>query len=174
MFSGCANREMALTNALMNGAMQTSGTAAKVGNSTVANMLKSPQAMKGLGQSQVIGARMMMNPAVLGVGALGTAISKRNEAKNRAAFGNVAELAVHSDRVNNSMQHMLVKAYNQKHGTHYRTFNELQDHAKIKGYNEQEGTHFTTFTEVRNDYNRKNGTHFQTDRALREYIAANR
>lgn len=174
LLNGCAPHETAIADALVNKTMASSKTGVKVGNATVKNMLKSPDAIKGMGKSQVIGAQMMLNPAMLGVGALGTAISKKNEAKNKKAFGDITDLAVNSDRVNNSMQSMMVRAYNQKHGTHFKSFNELQDHGKIKGYNTQQGTNFQTLSEVRTHYNANNDTEFKTDQDFRDYIAANR
>ncbi|MDY0403687.1 hypothetical protein [Sulfurovum sp.] len=173
-FTGCSQQEMALANSLASSAMGSSGAGSSVGASTMANMAGSTGAQQGFAQSQAIGAQMMMNPAVMGLNALGAAQNEYQGAKNREGFSQLTELAVNSDQANNSMQNMMVRAYNQKHGTRFKTFTELQDHAKVEGYNKEQGTQFKTLVEVREDYNKKNGTNFKTDQELRAYIAANR
>ena len=173
LFTGCSQQEMALANSLAGSAMGGSGSG-NAGRATVANMSSSPAAQQGFAQSQVIGAQMQLNPVTMGLSALGAAQNEYHGAKNREGFNQLTELAVNSDQANNSMQQMMVRAYNQKHGTHFKSFTELQDHAKVRGYNKEQGTDFKTFSEVRMDYNKKNGTHFQTDQELRAYIAANR
>lgn len=172
--TGCSQQEMALANSLASSAMGSSGSGSSAGASAMANMAGSTAAQQGFAQSQAIGAQMQLNPVVMGLNALGAAQNEYQGARNREGFNNITELAVNSDQANNSMQNMMVSAYNQKHGTHFKTFTELQDHAKVTGYNKQEGTDFKTFAEVREDYNKKNGTSFKTDQELRAYIASNR
>ncbi len=173
---GCSNQELQVAQTLANSAASASASTSgsNVGTATVGNMLSSSAAQQGVAQSQVIGAQMMMNPAVLGVGAIGTAINEKNMAKNREGFSKVTELAVNSDQANNSMQNMMVRAYNQKHGTNFKTFTDIQDFAKVTGYNKQQGTQFNTLAEVREHYNKQKGTNFQTDQEFRDWIAKNR
>lgn len=169
-FSGCSQQEVALANTMANSAASASGV---TGGSSAFNpnaSLASPAAA-GMAQSQVIGAQMLANPAVLGVGAVGTAISAHNEAQNKAAFGKVTELYADSDGANSQMEMMMVNSYNKQKGTHFKNMQELQDYAKITGYNKQEGTKFTTFTQMREDYNKKQGTQYKTDREFRAAIS---
>ncbi len=168
-FNGCSNQEVALASSLANSAAASTGV-----NSTSFNpnsMLSSSASRQGLAQSQVIGAQMMMNPAVLGVGAVGTAISQKNAAENRAAYGQLSAMMADPNKANSSMEKQMVKAYNQKYGTNFRTMEALQDAVKIGGYNKQEGTNFKTFDQVRKDYNGKKGTDFKNNKEFRAYLA---
>ena len=171
IFNGCSQQEVAMANTLANSTMASQSAGSNVGTSTVGNMLSSSAAQQGYAQSQVIGAQMMMNPAVIGVGAVGGAISAKNQAQNKAAFEKMTDLYVNSDSVNNSMEMKMVQIYNKKHGTNFKNMQELQDFAKIKGYNKQQGTNFTSFTEVREDYNKKNGTQYKTDNEFRKAVS---
>lgn len=174
LFSGCSNQEVALANSLANSAVGASGvTSGGSGSFNPHSSLKSPDAVSGMAQSQVIGAQMMMNPGVIGAGAVGTAISEQNKAENRAGYKKVSALMDDPDTTNDHYSTMMVQAYNKQNGTHYRTMQELQDAAKIQGYNKQSGTNFKTFKEVRLDYNKKKGTDFKTDKQFRDWIEEN-
>ncbi len=168
IFTGCSQQEAQLANSLASSAVNSVGTP----NASVNNLktLASP-AGAGMVQSQIVGAQMLMNPAVLGVGAVGTALSEHNKAQNRKAFGDVSNMYVNSDRVNNQMEGMMLQAYNKKYGTHYRTMAQAQEATKIQGYNKKYGTKYTTFSQVRVDYNKRKGTHFKTDNEFRAWIA---
>ena len=169
-FAGCSNQEVALANSMANSAAASTSVNSSSFNPN--SVLSSSASRQGLAQSQVIGAQMMMNPAVIGVGAVGTAISEKNKAENRAAYGKLSTMMDDPDKANSSMGNQMVKAYNQQNGTNFRSMQELQDHAKVTGYNEQEGTKFKTFDEVREDYNKKKGTKFKNNNEFRAYIAA--
>jgi len=164
LFSGCTQQEMALAQSMANSgaAVAASGKGTSVGNSLVANTLSSPAAMSGMVQSQVVGAQMLANPALLAVGGVGTALSEQQKAKNRKAFGKVTELYVNSDSVNHGMESMMLREYNRQHGTHYKSMRELQYAAKVQGYNKKYGTRFKTMEEVRVDYNRRYGTDYKS------------
>ncbi|HIQ46445.1 MAG TPA: hypothetical protein EYH57_02370 [Sulfurovum sp.] len=172
LFSGCSNQEFALANSLANSATASTGVNSSSFNPN--SMLSSSASRSGLAQSQVIGAQMLMNPAVLGVGALGTAISEKNKAENRAAYGKLSAMMADPNKANSTMEKHMVRAYNKKYGTKYRTMQELQDSAKVSGYNKQEGTKFQDLDGVRKDYNRKKGTKFKNNNEFREYIAKTR
>ena len=169
LFSGCSNQELALANSLANGAIASTGVNSSSFNPS--SMLSSSASRRGLAQSQAIGAQMLRNPAVLGVGALGTAISEKNQAENRAAYGSLSAMMADPNKANSAMEKFMVRAYNKKYGTKYRTMQELQDSVKVNEYNKQEGTKFQNFDEVREDYNRKKGTKFKNNNEFREYIA---
>ncbi len=168
IFTGCSQQEAQLANTLASSAVNASGTP----NASVNHMktLASP-AGAGMLQSQVVGAQMLANPAVLGVGAVSTAISEHNKAQNRKAFGNVSDMYVNSDLMNTQMEGMMVQAYNKKYGTHYKTMAQVQEVTKIQGYNKKYGTKYTTFSQVRVDYNKRKGTHFKTDNEFRTWLA---
>ena len=170
LFSGCSQQEAQLANSLANSAVRS------VGNPNSVNQLKTLASPAGVGmlQSQVIGAQMLANPAVLGVGAVSTAISEHHKAQNKKAFGDVTDMYVNSDKVNSGMEGMMVKAYNNKYGTHFTSMAQLQEATKIQGYNEKYHTKYRTLSEVRVDYNKRNGTHFKTDKAFRKWLADNR
>ena len=153
-------------SALAQGALQHTG-----GSPVSGNILKSAASQKGYVQSKVIGAKMLANPALMGVGAVSMAISKHNEAKNRAAFGDVAELSANADKVSSNMETMMVKIYNKKHGTHYATMAQVRQAVQIEGYNQKHGTHCQTLTDLRTDYNKRNGTSYQSNEA---FVAAMR
>ena len=99
LFSGCSQQEAQLASTLANSAANS------VGNPHSVNQLKTLASPAGAGmlQSQVIGAQMLANPAVLGVGAVSTAISERNKAQNKKAFGDVSDMYVNSDKINSGM-----------------------------------------------------------------------
>jgi len=172
LFSGCSNQQLALANSLANSATASTGVNSSSFNPN--SMLSSSASRSGLAQSQVVGAQMLMNPAVLGVGALGTAISEKNQAENRAAYGKLSAMMADPNKANSTMEKYFVRAYNKKYGTKYRTMQELQDSAKVSGYNKQEGTKFQDLDGVRKDYNRKKGTKFKNNNEFREYIAKTR
>ncbi len=174
LFSGCTNQEAALAGSLANSAAGAAGVSTGGSGFNPYSTLSSASALKGVGQSQIVGAQMLANPAVLGVGAVGTAISEHNKAQNKKAFGDVADLYANSDGVNSKMENMMVQSYNKKYGTRFRTMQELQDYAKVTGYNKQEGTKFSTFGQVRADYNKKHGTKFKTNREFRAYLTSSR
>jgi hypothetical protein len=151
-----------VANALAQRAVQTAGAHPQTGS-----ILKSAASQKGYVQSRVVGARMMANPVLMGVEAVSMAVSKHNEAKNRAAFGEMVELSANADGVSAGIERMMVKTYNQKHGTRYATMSEIRQAVQIEGYNKKYGTHCKTWTDLRNDYNRRNGTNYQSDEALK-------
>ena len=169
LFSGCSNQEIALANSLANGATASTGVNSSSFNPN--SMLSSSASRSGLAQSQVVGAQMLMNPAVLGVGALGTAISEKNKAENRAAYGKLSAMMADPNKANSTMENQMVRVYNKQYGTKFRNMEELQDHAKVSGYNKQEGSKFKNLDEVRLDYNKKKGTKFKNNREFRAYIA---
>jgi len=128
--NGCSQQEAALANTMLNAAGGATNRATGGGSFNPASSLSSPAALSGMAQSQVVGAQMLANPALLGVGAVGTAISQYNQAQNRKAFGKVTDLYVNADRVNNKMEMMMVRQYNKKYGTHFKTMQELQSALK--------------------------------------------
>jgi len=170
LFSGCSNQEAALANSLANSAAGASGVSSGSGSFNPNSSLTSPAALKGMGQSQVIGGQMLMNPGVIAAGAVGMAVSEHNQAQNKAAFGKMTDMYVNADKMNSSMEEMMVKSYNQKYGTHYRSMVELQEATKIAGYNKKYGTKYTKLGEVRRDYNKRKGTHYKNDKEFRNFI----
>ncbi len=168
-FTGCSQTETALSNTLINSAASTTGVGSTF---NPASSLASPASV-GMAQSQVIGAQMLANPAVLGVGAVSGAISEQNQQQNKAAYSKLSALTDDSGSTNNAMEMMMVQQFNKQKGTHFKSMQELQDYAKITGYNEQEKTNFTTFTQVREDYNKKKGTNFKTDKEFRDWLEEN-
>ena len=169
LFSGCSQQEAQLAQSLVGSA----ASLATPNTSNTLNTLASPAGV-GMAQSQVIGAQMLANPTVLGVGAVSTAISEHNKAQNKKAFGDVTDMYVNSDKMNSGMERMMVKAYNQKYGTKFTSMRQLQETEKIKGYNQKYGTKYSTLSELRVDYNKRNGTDFKTDTAFRRWMAENR
>jgi outer membrane murein-binding lipoprotein Lpp len=167
LFSGCSQQEVQLASSLANSAAGSVGT-----HNAPVNQLQTLSSPAGAGmlQSQVIGAQMLTNPAVLGVGAVSTAISEHNKAQNQKAFGNISSMYVNSDQINSRMEGMMVQAYNKKYGTQYRTMAQLQEAVMIEGYNEKCGTKYTTLSQVRVDYNKRKGTHFETDNEFRVWL----
>jgi len=171
LFTGCSQQEAQLAQSLAGSAASSMATPNTSVNTL--NTLASPAGV-GMAQSQIIGAQMLANPAVIGVGALSTAISEHNKAQNKKAFGDVTDMYVNSDKVNSGMEGMMVKAYNQKYGTKFTSMRQLQETEKIKGYNQKYGTKYSTLSELRVDYNKRNGTDFKTDTAFRKWMADNR
>lgn len=154
-----------LVSALAGGMTQPRNT-----NALAGKMMRSSASQKGFLQGQAVGAQMLANPVVVGVSALSMVQSKRNEAKNREAYGKLQNYMANTDSHNAKVANAMVASYNRQMGTHYTTMQELQEAVKIEGYNKSEGTHFKTLSEVREDYNRKHGTNYQTDQAFREAL----
>ena len=171
VFTGCSQQEAQLANTLASTAVNAAGSP----HASVNNLktLASP-AGAGMVQSQVVGAQMLMNPGVLGAGAVGTALSEYNKAQNRKAFGDISNMYMNSDRVNSQMERMMLQAYNKQNGTHYKTMAQAQEATKIQAYNKKYGTKYTTFSQVRVDYDKRKGTHFKTDNEFRAWLANSR
>ena len=81
---------------------------------------------------------------------------------------------VNSDKMNNSMEAMMVKSYNQKYGTRFTSMAQLQESVKIQGYNEKHGMKYASLGEVRQDYNKRKGTNYKTDAEFRAFISSGR
>ena len=169
VLSGCTQNEATLANTLANSALGAAG-GSSVGNSMVGNMLSSPAAMGGLVQSQVIGAQMAMNPALLGVGALGTAVSRYHEAQNRQAYRKLSAFMGNSDTANAKAQRMLVEAYNKKYKTHYTRYSDIKDAMRVEGYNQKYHTRCKTLTDMRKDFSHRFGISFKDNKTFRTYL----
>ena len=129
--SGCRKHEVKLAHSLAN---STSGVSsikrAGIGSFKPHSSLVSPAAVSGMAQSQVIGAKMLMNPSVIGVGAVSMAISENNAARNREGYKKVLALKENPDYYPNRA----IQAYNKKNGTHYKTIQEIQDALRSERY----------------------------------------
>lgn len=173
--SGCSPQAMQIAQAVAGNTIGASSRPATMQDKLTQTLTKTNvPSKKGFLQGQAIGAKMLSNPAMLGVGALGSIQDQRNKAANKAAFGKLSSMMSNPDAVNNTMENRMLQAVNQQNGTHFGTMQELQDSYKVSGYNEEEGTHFTTLRQVRLDHNKKKGTTFLTDKAFRDWIAEDR
>ena len=161
---GCAPQSEALDLA------ETAASGGGVGLATAAKAATSASTAKGLLMAHTAGAQALLNPAVaLSTGAA-MAQTQINARRNQAAAAKVAALVSQDSRLERGLKGMLVQAYNQENGTHYRSYQEIQDHLWIESYNESFGTSFKNLSQCRRDYNRRKGTHFKTDKAFRQAI----
>jgi len=125
LFNGCSSEAVQLASSLgANGVKAlSSGLANSISKPKIAT---SAQAQKGYVEGTKIANSLASNPTALAVTSLSMAQSKRNEEANKAAFAKL-QTVMNDPSSTQKIQAQLVIAYNQKHGTHYKTYEELQE-----------------------------------------------
>ena len=98
-------------------------------------------------QGEAAGLKATMNPAALGVTAVTGAISERNEEANKKAYNKLKNTNINAMVKSRAKQ--IVMQYNQTHGTHFTTLQEIQNDAKLRAYNQEHGTSFTNLDQVK-------------------------
>lgn len=117
LFSGCSNQELMMAQSAANGAMGAQSTASYF-NASLNTV--------GVVQGQAAGFSTFANPMALGTIAAVGALSAKRAEDNKKGYADMTSIMASQD-----MSGDMVKAYNKKYGTHYRTMAELQHSQKI-------------------------------------------
>ena len=117
LFSGCSNQEVMMAQSVANGAVATQGTA---------NYFNASLNQVGVLQGQAAGYSTFANPMALGTIAAAGALSAQRAAENKKSYKKLNTMMA-----NQNVSNDIVKSYNKKYGTNYRSMAELQNAKKI-------------------------------------------
>jgi len=117
LFSGCSNQELMMAQSVANGAVATQGTA---------NYFSTSLNQVGVVQGQAAGYSTFANPMALGTIAAAGALSAKRAEDNKKSYKKLNKMMA-TQNISND----IVKSYNKKYGTNYRSMAELQNAQKI-------------------------------------------
>jgi len=162
LLGGCAGSSDAVDLA------STAAGGGAAGVKTAAKSLTHASTAKGFAMAHTAAVPGLLNPGTLLSSGVSALVSANNARRNEAAASKVAAMAANGDRMERGLRNMVVVAYNRKHGTHFRSYDEIMDHEFVADYNKHFHTKLKSFDECRKDFNRRAGTRYKNVEEFRQ------